>query len=280
MAIYKGNKKVIALYKGNTPIIKRYKGTQLVFDATNSGCGDEPTSSSIFDTNKLDIEVEKIDTSYSAISFRTSQNQEVKTFDLTGATRIQYEFSDEELNQIRSINIVNSKVIKIHKMPNITWSATASWLKDLDMEVIDLSGMKYINTPYSGWSNLVYGSEMSSSIKVLKLNDISIDGVLEGTMGTAFYSFSNLEELYLRNLPINGDTSFFFMFSSSPNLKIIDVTGLDISKATSTTAMFDNSPSLQKLILGNVSQSTYDWWYAKLSSEGIQEQVTIDCTIV
>lgn len=32
MAIYKGNKKVIALYKGNTPIIKRYKGTQVLYN--------------------------------------------------------------------------------------------------------------------------------------------------------------------------------------------------------------------------------------------------------
>lgn len=279
MAIYKGNKKVIALYKGNTPIIKRYKGTQLVFDATNSGGGDEPTSS-IFDTNKLDIEVEKIDTSYSAISFRNALTHEVITFDVTGTTRIQYEFSTEELNQITHINIVNSKLTKINKIPDIPWNATASWLKDLNMEVVDLSGMEYSDKPNKGWTNLLYGNNVSSSIKVLKLNDISINNVLDGTMGAAFNSFSNLEELYLRNLPINGNTSFFFMFSSSPNLKIIDVTGWDISKATSTSAMFDNSPLLQKLILGEVSQETYDWWYARLTTEGIQDQVTIDCTII
>lgn len=31
MAIYKGNKKVVAVYKGSTPINKIYKGSTLVF---------------------------------------------------------------------------------------------------------------------------------------------------------------------------------------------------------------------------------------------------------
>ena len=37
MAIYKGNKKVVAVYKGSTPINKIYKGGTLVFQKGGGG---------------------------------------------------------------------------------------------------------------------------------------------------------------------------------------------------------------------------------------------------
>ena len=37
MAIYKGNKKVVAVYKGSTPINKIYKGSTLVFQKSGGG---------------------------------------------------------------------------------------------------------------------------------------------------------------------------------------------------------------------------------------------------
>ena len=37
MAIYKGNKKVVAVYKGSTPINKIYKGVTLVFQKSGGG---------------------------------------------------------------------------------------------------------------------------------------------------------------------------------------------------------------------------------------------------
>ena len=39
MAIYKGNKKVVAVYKGSTPINKIYKGSTLVFQKSGGGGG-------------------------------------------------------------------------------------------------------------------------------------------------------------------------------------------------------------------------------------------------
>ena len=37
MAIYKGNKKMVAVYKGSTPINKIYKGVTLVFQKSGGG---------------------------------------------------------------------------------------------------------------------------------------------------------------------------------------------------------------------------------------------------
>ena len=59
---------------------------------------------------------------------------------------------------------------------------------------------------------------------------------------------------------------------------VIDVTGWDISNVALYNNMFTNSNKIQKLILGNVSQSTYDWWSARLTEAGITP--TIEYTIV
>lgn len=59
---------------------------------------------------------------------------------------------------------------------------------------------------------------------------------------------------------------------------VIDVTGWDISNVALYNNMFTNSNKIQKLILGNVSQSTYDWWVARLNEAGITP--TIEYTIV
>jgi len=127
------------------------------------------------------------------------------------------------------------------------------------------------------------------------------------TIQTIEFAGGNLYELYA--LP-NGLTSMSYMFSGClnnlnfnlnglntsnvtdtawmfSNLSlvgsqtadiVIDVTGWDISNVALYNNMFTNSNKIQKLILGNVSPSTYDWWCARLMEANISP--TIEYTIV
>ena len=90
----------------------------------------------------------------------------------------------------------------------------------------------------------------------------------------------NLKDLNTSNLT-SMDYTFFGLvsFNGEPNI-IIDVTGWDISKVVSNLNTFRNSTGIKTLILGEVSQTTYNFWYARLFDADLQEQVTIDCTIV
>lgn len=104
---------------------------------------------------------------------------------------------------------------------------------------------------------------------------------------TTFYNMFNrcvrLQKLDLSSFDTSNVTSVRTIFYNCSSLQELNVTGWNISKITNvnnTTNMFYNCTSLNKLILGNVSQSTYNWWVARLTSAGIKANVTIEATIV
>lgn len=264
---------------GSTPIKSLYKGSNLVYQVEETS-GD----SSIFDGYNLDIIVDLDETEqYHILSFRTSDNNELKNFDITSNQQnITYTFTEEEISQLRYVNIVGCYIRQINKLPNIAWSSTYKLFKDLTTPTVNFSNLRYTNIPYNSWSNLLNFSEFSSSIKVFKLNDVKLETTtpMSGNLASSFMKLENVEELYLRNFPTSGVKEFSLVFSYATNLKILDVTGWDISSVTNYTSMFYNTTSLNKLILGNVSQSTYDWWYARLTDVGIQNNVTIEANIV
>lgn len=126
-------------------------------------------------------------------------------------------------------------------------------------------------------------TEEITSIRFLSGNVYEIYALPNGLtdMSQMFNSCSALGYFNLYGLNTSNVTNMSFLFSNlSLNETIIDVRGWDISNVTSYDYMFYNSTKIQKLILGNVSQTTFDWWYARLTDAGIQGNVTIEYTIV
>lgn len=105
------------------------------------------------------------------------------------------------------------------------------------------------------------------------------------SLNDTFVQCTSLSNINLKGLDTSNLTSMDYTFlglvsfNGEPNI-IIDVTGWDISKVVSNLNTFRNSTGIKTLILGEVSQTTYNFWYARLFDADLQEQVTIDCTIV
>jgi hypothetical protein len=99
-------------------------------------------------------------------------------------------------------------------------------------------------------------------------------------------AFSN--SVTLNNINLNGlDTSNLYDVSSifsniyaitEPTI-VINVSGWDISNISEYQYMFRNSTGIKTLILGEVDKDTYNWWYDRLTEDGILKQVTIEYTI-
>ena len=100
-------------------------------------------------------------------------------------------------------------------------------------------------------------------------------------------AFTNCSSL--NNIDLNGlDTSKLYDVSSifsniyaitEPTI-VINVSGWDISNISEYQYMFRNSTGIKTLILGEVDKDTYYWWYDRLTEAGIENQVTIEYTIL
>ena len=108
------------------------------------------------------------------------------------------------------------------------------------------------------------------------LDNLGIE-TLTSCKGT--FSGSSISELI--SFPDTSNVTYMnYMFSGCKLLATLDVSNFDISKVTQYTYIFNSCSSLNKLILGEVSQEQYDWWYQRLVDAGIQDQVTIEYSIV
>lgn len=71
-------------------------------------------------------------------------------------------------------------------------------------------------------------------------------------------------------------------FNYCKALHTVDATYTNVnpSQITNCSSMFNGCSILTSLILGNVTQEQYDWWYQRLVDAGIQDNVTITYNIV
>lgn len=200
MAIYKGDKKVIALYKGDKKIIKRYKGTQVVFDVSSSD-----TLSFEFDGDTTTYKLN--DTTYTATSSPYTTT-----------------LTELGIDTLTSCTFEESSITNLISFPDTS-------------NIKNMSFMFY------------YCGSLTSSLDLSSFNTSNV-------------------------------TNMSNMFRNCYNLQTLNVIGWDISNVVFSANIFNNCPSLSKLILGKVSQEQYDWWYQRLVDVGIQDQVTIEYSIV
>lgn len=97
----------------------------------------------------------------------------------------------------------------------------------------------------------------------LKLKSINLAGINVSNATNANYIFSGLENLG----------------SGEPEL-VIDVSGWRGPSYMTATNMFKDSTNLKTLKLGTVYQGEYLWWVQQIRNANLQNQVTIEYTII
>ena len=170
MAIYKGNKKVVAVYKGSTPINKIYKGVTLVFQKSGGGGGSthlfEGTATGNFNMgingNSISITPDAsgkwfYDTDEKITSLESSfYNQiavtsvDLSNLDLTDIATI-YMFY--RCSNITSIKFNNTKSMKLVDVTSMFEGCRS--LVSLDLSLFDTSNLKYAASLFNGCRSLV-----------------------------------------------------------------------------------------------------------------------------
>lgn len=149
-----------------------------------------------------------------------------------------------------------------------------SGLTSLDLSSFDTSNVTDMNGMFRNCKNL-------TSIDLTHFNTSSVKRMEE-----VFAGCSNLSSLDLSSWDVTNVKFMNNLFASCTSLEVLNVTNWNISKIKLLLPnyfylnMFGMCKNLSNLILGEVSQETYDWWYARLTDASIQNQVTIDCTII
>lgn len=252
---------------GDKKIIKRHKGTQLVYQVESSG----DTSGIIMTGNTLSFK-------YVINDIVTSSNISVNgsSYSLTAADGESlgdgyYKYTTTPTETITSVEFTSGNVWEIYALPNglttmnYMFSGISS-LTSLDLRGLNTSNVSAMRFLFSGCNGL-------TSLNVSGWNTSNlVDGI------SMFRNCSNLQELDLSTWNTSNWTKADNLFNGCRNLRTLNVSGWDISTMNSYATIFTNCSSLSKLILGNVSQSAYNWWVARLTEAGISP--TIEYTIV
>ena len=168
MAIYKGNKKVVAVYKGSTPINKIYKGGTLVFQKSGGGGSThlfEGTATGNFDltmngnsmpitpdaSGKWFYDTDKQITSLeSAFAYQMAVTSvDLSNLDLTG---ISTSSMFEETSNITSIKFNNTKSMKLVDVRNMFFNCIS--LTSLGLSSFDTSNITIADSLFSGCISL------------------------------------------------------------------------------------------------------------------------------
>lgn len=132
----------------------------------------------------------------------------------------------------------------------------------------------------SGW-NLLSSESMRYMFGGFMGKELILDNVntsnIENMYGT-FYQCENLISLDLSSWSTNKVTTMDRLFFKCNSLETLNVTGWKVQQVETYTNMFTNCSSLNRLILGEVTQLTYNWWCDRLSEAELSCNI-IECTI-
>ena len=175
MAIYKGNKKVVAVYKGSTPINKIYKGVTLVFQKSGGGGSThliEGTATRKFNLTINDQQIpitpdadgkwfydtdEKITSLINAFyNVRVVTSVDLSNLDLTGIETNKMFFTVSNITSIKFNNTKSMKLTQLSKM-----FAGCISLVSLDVSPFDTSN---ISKPWF-YGNVFQNCSSLSTIK-------------------------------------------------------------------------------------------------------------------
>lgn len=214
MAIYKGNKKVVAVYKGSTPINKIYKGVTLVFQKSGGGGSThlfEGTATGTFDlkVNNQPISItpdadgkwfydtdEELTTLANSFYNATAVTSvDLSNLDLTGISTYYMFFGSSNITSIKFNNTKSMKLVDITNM-----FRDCSSLTSINISSFDTSNIRIAMGLFTGCSSLV--SVDLSSFDTSNLQDA----------GFLFFKCTSLETLDLSNFDMSKATKYYNMF--------------------------------------------------------------------
>lgn len=258
MAIYKGNKKVVAVYKGSTPINKIYKGSTLVFQKSGGGGSTHSIEGTATDTFDLKINGQTIPITpdadgkwfYDTYEEITSLERflirqtavtsvDLSNFDLTGKS-ISGMFNG--CSNITSIKFNNTKIMKPTEI-SLMFNGCQS-LTSLDLSSFDTSDISKINFLFTKCSSLVS----------LNLSSFDTSNIINAA--ALFENCSSLVSLDLSNFNTSNLVSANSLFEGCTSLETLDLSNFDMSKATSYNNIFKNCNKLTHI---KCKQAFKDW---------------------
>ena len=168
-------------------------------------------------------------------------------------------------------NSINTSVEDVKK---IVWKCPSTGIKFNN-------GLTSFDTTILDISEVTNMESMFSSCKSLTSLDLTgWDTSKVTNMSQMFSNCSGLTSIDLSNFNTSKVTDMKYMFYGCKSLTSLNVSGWDISKVTSYYSMFPIVLNSQlKLILGEVTQTQYDWWLARLREANIKDKVTIEYTL-
>ena len=211
----------------------------------------------------------------------------VSSFDTSNVTNMEGMFYG---CRISSLDLSNWNVYNVTDMEGMFGSCYMSSLDLSNWNATNLTDVNYMfrschisSLDLSNWNvpnlkNTNYFFYGSYDFTSLDLSGWNIPNLTDASY--MFTTCVNLTSLKLNGWNTNKLTSINEMFASCGALVTLDVTGWDISNITNCYLTFKQCNSLRTLILGDVTQETYDWWYQRLVDARIQNNVTIEATIV
>lgn len=254
---------------GNKKIIKRYKGTQLVYQVESSG----DTSGIIMTGNTLSFKyvINDIVTSSNISINGSSYSLTAADGESLGNDYYKFTIGGDDTETITSVEFTSGNVWEIYALPNGLTTMNYMFSGISTLAELDLRGLNTSNV-----SSMKYIFSGCNGLKTLNVSGWNTSNLVEAI--SMFRNCSNLQELDLSTWNTSNLVKADNLFNGCRNLTTLNVSGWDISKINSYATIFNNCLLLTKLILGNVSQSTYNWWVARLTEAGISP--TIEYTIV
>lgn len=232
MAIYKGNKKVVAVYKGSTPINKIYKGSTLVFQKSGGG-----GNTHLFEG-----------TATGNFNLKINGNSIPITPDADGKW---FYDTDEKITTLTSA-IYNTTAVTSVDLSNL--DLTGITTIGMFNRAYNITSIKFNNTKSM---KLVNVTSMFSSCESLTSIDLSsFDTSNLTSVGSLFSNCRSLVSLDLSNWNTSNLTSVVSLFSNCNSLVSLDLSNFDMSKIRNYSNMFYDCSSLSTI---KCKQAFKDW---------------------
>ena len=232
MAIYKGNKKVVAVYKGSTPINKIYKGGTLVFQT--GGSQSVPVVITFTDNS------DPTKRQYKPVCEGTTKTATSQTIELPSEGET-YNFANT--NTLLEVRNYSNNCPSVTSLDNLFKNAnnmkTLTFAKGIDTSKI---------------KSMIYMFYSCESLVSLDLSSFNTSNCTN--FSGMFRYCSSLGSLDLSSFNTSNCTNFYGMFNNCSSLGSLDLSNFDTSKCTDFGYMFNNCNKLTHI---KCKQAFKDW---------------------
>lgn len=233
MAIYKGNKKVVAVYKGSTPINKIYKGVTLVFQKGGGG------NTHLFEgtaTGNFSLKINN------GNSIPITPDASGKWFYDTDEKITSLDYAFENQSAVTSVDLSNLDLTGISTNSMFNYCSNITSIKFNNTKSMKLVGV----------SSMFYDCKSLVSLDVSSFDTSNITDYSD----SIFQDCTSLETLDLSNWNTSSFKFPYYLFINCTSLKTLDLSNFDFSNAEAYGGIFRNCSSLSTI---KCKQAFKDW---------------------